>query len=174
MLVYLRDDVRKEILRPPKQDEIPKHLQEVFDKENEIIDSMQKELDVHNECGFVYLVSQEIIQSHFMSGEESKIVDMPASMQNNNEFMDNPLHRVKIKMKMRSKISDLIRKVQQFTNSYNDPTLDIYLFRVTSRGGRGPNKFLYLPPGDSEDNLFRGKKETEVFYIRFASSGEEK
>ena len=61
MLVYLREDVRKEILRPPGLEEIPEDLKQVFDDENEVVDSMWRELEVHNECGFVYLVSQEII-----------------------------------------------------------------------------------------------------------------
>ena len=40
MLVYLREDVRKEILRPPVLDEIPEEVKSVFDAENEVVDSM--------------------------------------------------------------------------------------------------------------------------------------
>ena len=40
MLVYLREDVRKEILRPPALDEIPEDIKTAFDAENEVVDSM--------------------------------------------------------------------------------------------------------------------------------------
>ena len=62
MLVYLREDMRKQVLAPPTLDDIPAPLKEIFDKENEMLDDMQRELDVHNECGVVYLISPEIIQ----------------------------------------------------------------------------------------------------------------
>ena len=61
MLVYLRADTRDEVLRAPTTDEIPRALQQVFDQENALLDDMQRELDVHNECGVVYLLTQEII-----------------------------------------------------------------------------------------------------------------
>ena len=82
MLVYLREDVRRDILKPPTLDEIPSELKTAFDAENEIIDSMSNELEVHNECGFVFLISQEIIQSQFLN-EETKIVELPISIPTN-------------------------------------------------------------------------------------------
>ena len=62
MLVYLREDMRKQVLAPPALHDIPAPLKQIFDKENEMLDDMQRELDVHNECGVVYLLSPEIIQ----------------------------------------------------------------------------------------------------------------
>jgi len=57
MLVYIREDMRERILRSPTLDEIPQSLKTVFDFENELLKDMQRELDVHNECGVVYLIS---------------------------------------------------------------------------------------------------------------------
>ena len=63
MLVYLREDMRNKVLSPPTLDDIPAPLKEIFDEENKLLDDMQRELDVHDECGVVYLISPEIIQS---------------------------------------------------------------------------------------------------------------
>ena len=49
--------MRERILRSPTLDEIPQSLKTVFDFENELLKDMQRELDVHNECGVVYLIS---------------------------------------------------------------------------------------------------------------------
>ena len=65
MLVYLREDMREKILQQPNLNEVPEKLKEMFDKENVVVDTMKKELDVHNECGIVYLITQEIIQDQF-------------------------------------------------------------------------------------------------------------
>lgn len=62
MLVYLRVDMRDRILTQPHLEEIPRSLRSIFDGENGIVDDMSRELDVHNECGVVYLLTQEIIQ----------------------------------------------------------------------------------------------------------------
>ena len=57
MLVYLRSDMRDKILSPPTDEQIPKPLREFFDRENSIVDDMKRELDVNDECGYVYLLS---------------------------------------------------------------------------------------------------------------------
>ena len=89
--------------------------------------------------------------------------------------MGNPQHRMKIKMKMGSTIGDLIAKTKQFTASYGDEK-KILLWRIAGRGGRGSNKFFYVPQ-ETEDELkrelFRAKKETEVFYVRFSTAQDE-
>ena len=77
--------MRSEILRPAALDDIPSHLKSIFDGENKVIDEMQAELDVHNECGFVYLISQEIIQSQFFD-DSTRSVNLPNSMSTNQDF----------------------------------------------------------------------------------------
>ena len=57
MLVYIRAGMREKILRAPKLSEVPKDVSDFFDGENGVVDDMQRELDVHNECGVVYLIS---------------------------------------------------------------------------------------------------------------------
>lgn len=57
MLVYIREGERAKVLKPPSLEEIPEKLRQFFDRENSIVDDMRRELDVHNECGSVYLIS---------------------------------------------------------------------------------------------------------------------
>ena len=57
MLVYIRAGMREKILQAPKLSEVPKDVSDFFGRENGVIDGMQRELDVHNECGVVYLIS---------------------------------------------------------------------------------------------------------------------
>lgn len=111
MLVYLRVDMRERILTQPPLDEIPRSLRCIFDSENAIVDDMQRELEVHNECGVVYLLTQEIIQDQFYN-EETKTVNLPLSLPYNNSFLGNPNMRLKIKMQMGSKVQDLISKIR--------------------------------------------------------------
>ena len=40
MLVYLREDMRNQVLAPPTLDDIPAPLKEIFDKENDMLDDM--------------------------------------------------------------------------------------------------------------------------------------
>ena len=61
MLVYIKQDLRHKILKPNSDEEIPEPLCKFFKQENDLLDKMQKELDVENECGIVYLLSQEIV-----------------------------------------------------------------------------------------------------------------
>ena len=102
---------------------------------------MQAELDVHNECGIVYLVSQEIIQSQFFDSITGTC-DLPGSMPTNTEFQGNPLQRMKIKIKMGASLEDLAAKVRKYTNVGKETS--IYMWRVLSRGGRTANRFNYV------------------------------
>ena len=61
MLVYLRDGLRDSILEEPKFDEIPNELQAVLNSENALLDDMIREKSVFDECGEVFLLSQEIM-----------------------------------------------------------------------------------------------------------------
>ena len=132
MLVYLREDMRSQVLAPPTLDDIPPTLKEIFDKENEMLDEMQRELDVHNECGVVYLISPEIIQSQFEIVNDT--VQFPHSLPTNDSFKGNPNQRVKIKMKMESKLGDLVTKIRDYTGVGDQRV--IYLYRINSRGFR--------------------------------------
>ena len=87
-------------------------------------------------------------------------------------------------MKTKSTISDLIEKVNKFTTIQpGDQTPNqqsqqgqVLLWRVNCRGGRGPNKFVFVEQNTEEQKqtqLFRPKKDTEVFYLRFTTAEEQ-
>ena len=163
MLVYIRAGMREKILQAPRLSEVPTDVSDFFDRENGVIDDMQRELDVHNECGVVYLISQEIIRDQFYHGDVGRgQVQLPPSLPTNTEFQGNAEMRVKVKVKMSATVQDLVAKIRQYTRQ------QVLIWRVTSRGPRAPNKLEYLNDGErgTSQNLFRPRREVEVFYVR--------
>ena len=62
---------------------------------------MQNELDVHLDCGAVYLLSQEIIVENFYSDGETQF---PTDLADNEAFLKSQDQRFKIKMRLNSDI----------------------------------------------------------------------
>jgi ubiquitin carboxyl-terminal hydrolase 7 len=61
MLVYVRDGDREEIMREIAMDDIPFQLKERFDEENNINAKLEKDQGLLNDCGAVYVITQETI-----------------------------------------------------------------------------------------------------------------
>lgn len=59
MLVYIRETERDEIMRDIPIDEIPQHLKERFDEENSVNEKLEKDQLLLEECGNVYIISEE-------------------------------------------------------------------------------------------------------------------
>jgi hypothetical protein len=61
MLVYIRESERDEIMRDIMMKDIPLHLKERFDEENDTNRRLEKEEARNNECSSIYIVTQETI-----------------------------------------------------------------------------------------------------------------
>ena len=71
---------------------------------------MRNELDVHQECGTIYLLSPEIVFYNWRD-EEEQIVNLPANLLYNDSFKEDPAQRIKFKMKYSSTVQDLWTKI---------------------------------------------------------------
>jgi hypothetical protein len=61
MLVYIRESERDEILKDIRMKDIPLHLKERFDEENDTNRRLEKEEARNNECFSIFIVTQETI-----------------------------------------------------------------------------------------------------------------
>jgi hypothetical protein len=57
MLVYIRESDRDVIMKDIQINEIPVHLKERFDEENDSNNKLERERERKDECGTVYVVS---------------------------------------------------------------------------------------------------------------------
>ena len=95
-------------------------------------------------------------------------VQFPQALPTNDQFKGNPQQRMKIKMRMESKVGDLVDKIRKYT--VVDDDRQIYLFRVICRGFRSANRLNYISEdGYDKEDLFRRDKNTEVFFVRLRS-----
>ena len=73
MLVYIREDQKDVILQTPVKNDVPRLLSDKFTEEATVLNQMQKELDVHIDCGIVYLISPETIATNWLENQEVKV-----------------------------------------------------------------------------------------------------
>ena len=97
MLVYIREDRRKQILQTPGDDAVSKLLTDKFKEEAGTLNAMRRELDVDLDCGVVYLISPETVAANWIDGED---VNVPQNLQQNEEFQQSPIQRVKVKIRL--------------------------------------------------------------------------
>ena len=79
-------------------------------------------------------------------------------------------------MRMEETIDDLIAKIRKFSTAQNKER-KVYMWRIGGRGGRGSNKFNFVSQNTEEElkrTIFRYKKETEVFYLRYHVDSDDK
>ena len=69
MLVYIRCDQRDEILSQDEEIKIPENIKKKFDSEAELQNEMQRELEVHIDCGSVMLLSSEIVAANWIEDD---------------------------------------------------------------------------------------------------------
>jgi len=78
--------------------------------------------------------------------------------------------RIKLKMKMNSTIQDLIAKIRQYTRVAAGQK--IFLWRLGITRARA-NSFSFVSESDVQSqNLFRPKRDIEVFYLRLQTQEE--
>ena len=165
MLVYIREDRRKQILQTPGDDAVSKLLTDKFKEEAGTLNAMRRELDVDLDCGVVYLISPETVAANWIDGED---VNVPQNLQQNEEFQQSPIQRVKVKIRLSSTIQDLRTKIRVFTGVAQN---QILLFRVEL--SRRTNVFAMVTDGVQSNPVFRKKRATEVFFVRFKSDDEQ-
>ena len=60
MLIYIREDERDQILSEPLLDSIPSRIKDLFTTENVLLKEMQRDLEIDQDYGTIYLITPEI------------------------------------------------------------------------------------------------------------------
>lgn len=103
MLVYVRDADRHEIMREIETEDIPRQLKDKFDEENQLSEQIDGDFRDQEDCGTAYITSFETIKDWTSA-------DIMQSFENRyegNQFLDNQLQRMQIKISKTAKIDKL-------------------------------------------------------------------
>ncbi len=123
MLVYVREGDRDIVMNEIGMQEIPPHLKERFDEENQINSKLERDQDYLNECGNVYIVTQDTI----LNWNEGGVFQTPDDIYENQRFYENDEQRLMLKMSKKSKIVDLLTLIRKKAKY---PPNDLHIFRV--------------------------------------------
>lgn len=123
MLVYVRDSEIDEIMKEIPVEEIPPHLKERFNEENSVNEKLERDQALLDECGTVYIISQETVKGW----SEGGAFQVPDDIYPWEKFYSNDEQRLMLKINKRSKVIDLLTLIRR---KIKYPAKDLLLFRV--------------------------------------------
>ena len=159
MLVYIRETERDEIMREVPIEEIPQHLKERFDEENSVNEKLEKDQAMLEECGTLYIISEETTKGW----KESGVFQIPDDIYPWEEFTQNDEQRLKLKINKKHKIADLLTLLRRKTKY---TVKDFQLYRVKYNKNFHCYEFNKVDINNLNQDIFgRTLGNSQTFYI---------
>eukprot|EP00347_Sterkiella_histriomuscorum_P012213 403369461 len=158
MLVYIRDSDRDEIMRDIPVDEIPPHLKERFDQENQLNAKLEKDLTLLEDQGHVMITSFDTIKSWTEGGIQQVSEDIYLKPR----FLVNDEQRLCVRMNKKDKINDLMIEIRKNTKY---PAYDLNLYRLKYHKQHGYQLILINQETQNQSIFIGNNAKSAIYFI---------
>ncbi|CDW77585.1 ubiquitin carboxyl-terminal hydrolase 12-like [Stylonychia lemnae] len=156
MLVYIRDCDREEIMAEIPIDQIPAHLKERFDEENQLNRKLDHDQELMQECGNVFITSLDIIKNWREGGIQQVLDDIYQC----HRLKENEEQRLKIQIKRKSKYIDLVTELRK---NLKYSSKDISMYKLKQRKDKSYS-FIHISEDRFNEDIF-GKNGYDAYFF---------